>query len=262
MPQDAQAKVQDYDEFVDWDKRLAGEGPFFERLFHENSVQRVIDMGAGSARHAIMFAGWGLEVVAIDPDESMLLAARRNIERHADQIASGGGSVRLERGSFGELHRMGLGLVDALVCTGNALPHVDGRDGLTETLADFGSVVAPGGVLVLHLLNHARLLKTRSSAIAPKVCKNDSGTKVFLRILDFPPGDESIDFDFVTLERDPAGAWSLSNRRSAHTVITREILGRELPCCGFAELEVYGDHTGGALDEDVDESIIAVARRR
>lgn len=262
MSQDPQAKVQDYDEFVDWDKRLANEGPFFKRLFHENSVQRVIDMGAGSARHAIMFAGWGLEVVAVDPDESMLQAAQRNIDRFSDLIQEGGGSVQLERGAFGELNRMGLGLADALVCTGNALPHVDGRDGLTETLADFASVVAPGGILILHLLNHARLLKTRTSAIAPKVRKGEQGTKVFLRIMDFPPGDESIDFDFLTLERDPAGAWSLSSRRSAHTVITKEILASELPCCGFAELEVYGDHTGRVLDEDNDESVIAVARRR
>ncbi|MHB9002877.1 MAG: class I SAM-dependent methyltransferase [Coriobacteriia bacterium] len=262
MSQDSEAKVQDYDEFVDWDKRLANEGPFYRRLFEDAGVQRVIDMGAGSARHSIMFASWGLEVIAVDPDESMLAAARRNIERFAEEIAAGGGSVRLERGEFGELHAMNLGLADALVCAGNALPHVDGRDGLTETLADFGSVIAPGGVLVLHLLNHARLLRTRSATIPTKVRAGERGTKVFLRIVDFPEGDAFIDFDFVTLVRDTGGSWSLTNRRSPHTVITADILAGELPCCGFAQLQVYGDHTGRPLDVGKDESIIAVARRR
>jgi hypothetical protein len=157
---------------------------------------------------------------------------------------------------------MELGRVDALVCAGNALPHVAGRDGLTETLADFASAVAPGGVLILHLLNHDRLLRARSTTIPTKVRAGEQGTKVFVRITDFTEGDEFIDFDFVTLFRDPAGAWSLTNRRSPHTVITADILARELPCTGFADLEVYGDHTWRQLDVDKDESIIAVAWRR
>ena len=54
------APAADYDEFVNWDKRLANEGPFFRDLFEREGVSRVIDVGAGSARHAILFATWGL----------------------------------------------------------------------------------------------------------------------------------------------------------------------------------------------------------
>jgi len=254
------APAADYDEFVNWDKRLANEGPFFRDLFEREGVSRVIDVGAGSARHAILFATWGLQVVAVDPDESMLAQARANAERLSAEIDAGGGSLTIAEGGFGELHRLGIGGADALTCTGNALPHVSGRDGLTEALADFSSVLVPGGVLVLHLLNHARLLEKRPRTIPPKVVETAEGTKVFLRVVDYAPGDEYLDFDFVTLVRDHAGAWTLASRRSAHTAIPLAVLERELPCAGFGRIEAFGGHDRHALTE-ADESVIVVARR-
>lgn len=256
------APVSDYDEFVNWDKRLAAEGPFFRTLFEREGTGRVVDVGAGSARHAIMFATWGLEVVAIDPDESMLAQARANAERFAPQIEAGGGSLRIVQGGFGELHRLGVGPADAVTCTGNALPHVGGRDGLTEALADFGSITVPGGLVVLHLLNHARLITGRVRTIPPKVVESADGTtKVFVRLIDHAEGGEYLDFDFLTLVRGVDGAWSMSSRRSPHTALPVELLESELSCAGYGRIEVFGGHDGRPLT-DSDESVIVVARRR
>lgn len=264
MAQEREAPQSDYDEFVNWDRRLANEGPFFRGLFDAEGTRRLIDVGAGSARHAIMFATWGLDVVAVDPDDSMLEAAEANVARFAEQIQAGGGSLELVRGGFGELGRLGLGPADAVTCTGNALPHVAGRDGLTETLADFAQVLVPGGLLVLHLLNHGRLLAKRPRTIAPKVVDTDHGTKVFVRLIDYPEPDPGygpvLDFDFVTLERDLSGSWSVAGRRSPHTAITLETLKSELPCAGFGRIDAFGGHDRHALT-DADESMIVVARR-
>ena len=256
------APASDYDEFVNWDKRLAAEGPFFRELFEREGVRRVIDVGAGSARHSIMFASWGLDVVAVDPDDSMLAQARLNTERFSDDIAAGGGSLTVAQGGFGELHKMGIGQADALTCTGNALPHVEGRDGLTETLADFASVLVPGGVLVLHLLNHERLLAKRPRVVPPKIVETASGsTKVFVRVIDYSEGDEFLDFDFVTLERDAKGAWDVASRRSPHTALPLSVLRSELTCAGFGRVEAFGGHDSHPL-ADSDESVIVVAQRR
>jgi len=251
----------DYDDFVDWDARLGREGPFFRELFEKVGVKRVLDVGAGSARHSIMFATWGLEVIAVDPDDSMLAQAEENVARFAGAIAEGGGSVRVVRGGFGGLYRLDVGLVDALICTGNALPHVAGRDGLTEALADFGAVVAPGGVLVLHLLNHARLLDSHVRVVPPKIRDTRSGTKVFLRVIEYPDSGEFLDFDFVTLTRAIDGEWELAHRRSAHTAIPEQLLRSELPCAGFSEIEAFGGHDRHPLT-DADESAIITAIRR
>lgn len=256
------APASDYDEFVNWDKRLANEGPFFRELFEREGVSRVIDVGAGSARHAIMFATWGLDVVAVDPDESMLAQARANVERFAEQVAAAGGSIRLVEGGFNDLHSLGIGPADAVTCTGNALPHVEGRDGLTEALANFAGVLVPGGVLVLHLLNHARLLDKRPRVVPPKVVETAAGgTKVFVRVIDYTDGDEALDFDFVTLERDAAGVWTVASRRSMHTAVPLSLLKTELPCAGFGRIEAFGGHDRHALT-DADESALVVAQRR
>jgi len=255
------APQSDYDTFVNWDKRLANEGPFFRELFEREGVGRVIDVGAGSARHAIMFATWGLDVVAVDPDDSMLEQAHMNAARFVHEVGANSGSLDIIKGGFGELHRLGIEAADAVTCTGNALPHVAGRDGLTEALADFASVIVPGGLLVLHLLNHERLLATRPRTIPPKVVETDQGTFVFVRVIDYPEGDEFLDFDFLTLSRDGQGAWSIASRRSPHTAIPVSLLESELSCAGFGHLRVLGGHDAHALTEK-DESVIVVAHRR
>ncbi len=182
------APASDYDTFVNWDARLARELPFFLRLFAEAGVRSLIDVGAGSARHAIAFAEQGMTVDAVDPDDSMLAQAEANVAEAAERIAEAGGELRLVRGGFGELASLGLGGADALLCTGNALPHVAGLAGLREALADFHAVLRPGGVLVLHLLNHARLLGGKPRVIPPIIREVPEGTRVFLRVIDYPVG--------------------------------------------------------------------------
>jgi len=261
MPETPHPAPVPYGEFVDWDKRLDREGPFFRHLFEERGVRRVVDMGAGSARHAIMFATWGLEVIAVDPGESMLAEARQNLERFGGDIAVAAGRVELLEGGFGDLAGLRVRDADALVCTGNALPHVAGVEGLRTALADFAGALRPGGLLVLHLLNHDRLLARRERAIMPKVRDTDGGgVRVFMRLIGYAEDDSVLDFDFVTLTRDAAGSWDLSSRRSEHTVITLDTLRAALRGAGFVGVEFFGDHNGRPLDVDGDESVIVVAR--
>ena len=256
------APVSDYDTFVNWDARLARELPFFRRLFDDVAASHVIDVGAGSARHAIAFATWGLVVDAVDPDESMLASAEANAATAAKHIAEAGGELRLVRGGFGELRARGFREADALTCTGNGLPHVHGLAGLREALADFAAVLRGGGLLVVHMLNHDRLLATRQRAIMPVVREVPEGTRVFLRIIDFPAeGGEFLGMDFATLVRDAAGSWTVASHRSAHTIITPDTLRSELVSAGFGGVELLGGHDGHALTE-ADESVIAIARKR
>lgn len=251
----------DYDEFVNWEKRLSRELPFFRDIFEEVGAKAIIDVGAGSARHAIEFAAWGLVVDAVDPDDAMLEQAAVNAAAAVGRIAEEGGELRISRGGFGELAALGLGPADALVCAGNALPHVADHQALREALADFAAVLRPGGALVIHLLNHARLLSTRPRAIPPVVRDTpDGGVRVFLRVIGYPEGDAVLDFDFVTLTRNPEGEWSLAHRRSPHTTLPFELLREELERAGFDDVEAFGGHDRHPVGPD-DESVIVVARR-
>jgi len=169
--------------------------------------------------------------------------------------------VQLVRGGYGELEALGLGPADVLTCTGNALPHVAGLDGLRSALADFAAVVRAEGAVVLHLLNHAKLLDARPRTIPPVFRQTPEGEKIFLRVISYPDGDEYLDFDFVTLVRDASGEWSLSDRRSLHTALPVKLLDRELDEAGFGDVTAFGSHDGRPLDAEKDESVILTARR-
>lgn len=265
---------REYDELVNWDARLTREGPFFKRLFADHRVGRVADVGAGSARHSILYRSWGLDVIAIDPSEDMLELARENAERL-------GSDVRIEAGGFGDVARICGEPVDAITCTGNALPHVRSLFGLHDALFDFASALRPGGVLVLHYLNHYRLITHRIRTMSPVFRETPAGDKFFIRLLGYTPDNDGILFDFVTLVRDaavrdtphtieswpktldadPTGGWTTRSRRSLHFAMVPEMIERELEHAGFTDVRFLGDHEGRPLDLDQDESMIVVARR-
>lgn len=265
---------REYDELVDWDRRLTREGPFFRQVFAEHDVRSVADVGAGSARHAIMFRSWGLDVTAIDPGADMLELAREN-------AAAAASDVRVVEGSFGEVAGILGEKVDAVTCTGNALPHVRSLAGLQAALADFATALQPGGLLVLHYLNHERLLKRRIRTMNPVFRETPGGDKFFMRLLDYTADGDGVLFDFVTavrdpavhvgeytidswpktLDRDPTGGWSLRSRRSLHFAMPPAMIERELERAGFHNVRFLGDHTGRPLDADADESMIVTARR-
>jgi SAM-dependent methyltransferase len=265
---------REYDELVNWDARLAREGPFFERLFGEHGVRSVVDVGAGSARHAIMFRAWGLDVTAIDPSEDMLELARENAE-------SLGSDVRIVEGGFGDVARIVGRPVDAVTCAGNALPHVRSMRGLHDALLDFAAAVRPGGVLVLHYLNHHRLVTKKIRTMSPVFRETATGDKFFLRLLGYTPSGDGVLFDFVTLVRDagvrdtshtieswpktldedPTGGWSIRSRRSLHLAMPLDVISAELRRAGFTDVRAFGDHEGRALDIETDESLIVVATR-
>ena len=265
---------REYDELVNWDARLTREGPFFRRLFAEHGVRSVADVGAGSARHSIMYRSWGLDVTAIDPGADMLELARENAERL-------GSDVRIVEGGFGEVAGIAGAPVDAITCTGNALPHVRSIEGLREALADMAAALRPSGILVLHYLNHDRLLEKRIRTMSPVFRETAGGDKFFMRLLDYTPAGDGILFDFVTLvrdaavretphtieswpktlEHDPSGGWSLRSRRSLHFAMPVAMITAELEDAGFEDVRVLGDHEGRPLDRAADESMIVTAVR-
>jgi SAM-dependent methyltransferase len=247
----------EYDAVVDWERRMAREAPFFRELFEEVGAERVVDVGCGTGRHAVEFASWGLRVEGFDPDEEMLAQAERTASER-------GAGVRFRLGGFGDLRGLVEGKADAVVCLGNAFQHVEGVAGLSGTLSDMASVIREGGVLVLHFLNHDRLLAHRPRVMDTRFRETPEGERVFVKLLDYrvaETGEDEILFDFVTLRRGEDGAWEADGRSSSHRALPLAEVVRAASDAGFEDVRVYGSHDRRELDPELDESVIVTARR-
>ncbi|HET6497994.1 MAG TPA: hypothetical protein VFH17_02940, partial [Coriobacteriia bacterium] len=183
--------------------------------------------------------------------------------------------LSLLQGGFGGLEPLvGTGW-DCVLTLGNGLPHVDGAAGLRAALHDFAAIVRPGGLAVLHLLNHTRLIDGRIRMLPPVFRETPDGDRVFLKVIDRVT--DGILFDFVTLTRpfsgdvrpsgtsahdDPAETgWHLRSRRSLHAALPFELLSTALTDAGFTAVTAYGDHSGKRFAPHDDESVIVVAQR-
>ncbi|MCA9914361.1 MAG: class I SAM-dependent methyltransferase [Anaerolineae bacterium] len=130
--------------YKDWETQLQREGLSLRSIFRGRDVQSVLVTAAGVGTQAVPLAELGYEVVATDPSAGML--------RKAMQTAEGRGvldKIRFERSSFAELPEVVGGQYDAIICKGNALPHLLTDDDIETALLTFLEMLNPGGTLVI-----------------------------------------------------------------------------------------------------------------
>ena len=117
-----------------------------------------VDLGCATGAHVALLAGLGWQVLGLDPSQAMIEAARARHGGILNASFATGGMLDVDRFAPAE----GYGLV---LCVGNTLPHLGGRDELCAFLGKVSEVMAPGGRLVLQLLNYESLLKRRPASL-------------------------------------------------------------------------------------------------
>ncbi|MEM9950696.1 MAG: class I SAM-dependent methyltransferase [Chloroflexota bacterium] len=130
--------------YKDWETQLEREGISLRAIFRKKGVVRVLVTACGVGTQAIPLAEQGFEVVATDPSIGML--------KKAQETAVSRGvldKITFERSTFEELPDVVIGSFDAVVCKGNALPHLITDEAIETTLLIFYELLRPGGVLVL-----------------------------------------------------------------------------------------------------------------
>lgn len=145
MPQSPFDDLRDvYEAMIDWPKRLSAEAAYLRPLFEEAGVKRLADVACGTGRHAAMFHGWGLDVLGLDISPAMIDRAKaafgtppglRWAVQGFDQPAG-------EAGSY-----------DAAVCLGNSLALAADIASAQVALRNMLTLVRPGGVVVVQVLN-------------------------------------------------------------------------------------------------------------
>jgi glycine/sarcosine N-methyltransferase len=242
----------DYDRFVNWEGRLAREMPFFERLFAEHGVRRVLDVACGTGHHAIALAQQGYEVLGSDVSQGMVSRARENA------AAAGVGATFLQAG-FGELGKWVQEPYDVLLCLGNSLPSLLSEEALKDASADMAQVLVPGGLLILQNLNYDRVWPQRERFMPLQTHREGDEEWLFFRFVDFHL--ETLTFNMVILHRNGA-AWEYRAEATELRPIFKRDLGRLLEETGFASMDFYGDYDFNPYQQDTSGDLIVVARKQ
>ena len=181
-----------YDAMVDWDKRLAREGPFYRKVFEDAGVRRVLDAACGTGRHAATFASWGLEVVGADLSAGMI--------EHCRATYAGVKGLSFEVRSFSERSRE---TFDAVVCAGNSLPLVSNMAEVDGAIGAMAASLRPSGVLIVQALN---LGGRDPGPVRWDKCKRvrlSSGEALIIKGTHVAGGHGYVNFLLTDLERQP-----------------------------------------------------------
>ncbi len=116
---------------------IAIEEPHVERLLATVAIERALDVGTGTGRHALRLARRGIAVTGIDLSPDMLAVAQRSAERE-------GLTLDLRLGSVEDALPFAAGSFD-LVVSGLMLSHVAN---LRLVIDEFFRVLRPGGFLL------------------------------------------------------------------------------------------------------------------
>lgn len=169
----------DYDAITDAPAREPAAREFVAALLARYRPASALDAACGNGLYTLALARAGLTNVAgADISAGMLDLARQ----HA--LAAGLG-VRWVQAPMQTLADTLTGPFDAVLCMGNSLPHLLTDADLSAALASFARLAAPGGIVVINLLNYARLLSVGERLVGI----DRRGHREYIRFYDFLDAD-------------------------------------------------------------------------
>ena len=166
------ALSEQYDAMTDFDARVVRETETLRPLVEKYSMKTAVDMGCGSGVHVLALASLGVQATGVDLSERMLEQARA----HAATLPG----TAFFPGDFLSSFPPELLAVDAILCLGNSLPHIDSAGRLLAVFSHWKRHLVPGGKIVVQLLNYARIMRQRERIVGIR----RDGATAFVRFYD------------------------------------------------------------------------------
>jgi len=247
-----QEVLKSWDRFINWEKRLHYEVPFFKDIFSNNETRRVLDACCGSGRHAIEFAKMGMEVIGIDSSEKILEDARENSEKAGLDITFHKGDI-LDLSGFSEEE------FDGIICVGNSLALVESFQNVEIVIENFTRILRKNGILVIHLVDLNKLKETGQFMLPVVSGIMDEHERLLCRI--FHVSDDASSYVTFVLIEKKSGKWEgKAYRQNLVRIRYGEMRGvfRRLD---YQKVEFFSSFKKHPLDDKNFTGMIVVAKK-
>ncbi|ARN57805.1 class I SAM-dependent methyltransferase [Sedimentisphaera salicampi] len=147
----ADSLAEKWDDIIDWDSRVKGEGSFFIDKLREYGAKYVLDVAAGTGFHSVRLIESGFSVTSADGAPSMLAKAFENAKAR-------GHVLRTVCADWRWLNRDVHGEYDAVICLGNSFTHLFNEHDRRKALAEYYAALKHDGVLIIDQRNYDSIL--------------------------------------------------------------------------------------------------------
>ena len=241
----------EYDRFVDWEQRLAGEMPFLESALAKGGARRVLDAACGTGHHALALATKGYQAVGSDISARMIRRARENAK-------DAGAAVEFFQAPLGSLRQTIEEPFDAVLCLGNSLPSLLSEDALNAALVDMAEVLVPPGLLIVQNLNYDRIWPRQERFLPLVTHRQEEEEWLFWRLMDFH--ERTLTFNMIFFHKQNE-EWTYKVGSTELRPIFQDELEQQLLRAGFSSVELYGDYAGHPYEQGTSGDLIVVAHR-
>jgi len=247
------SEAQDYTDWlsktyyaaVSVEDRLKHEIPDLLKVFSENKVKKILDIGCGTGDHVIDFAKRGFDAVGIDRSKAMISEANKRKKGTPETAKSKGRFIEADMEKiYSKFKRNSF---DAILFLGNTISHNPHR--YKDTIKDAAKLVADKGVMIFQVTNFQKVLKTQGRFLSFSFAKikDEPGKEyAFLEFYDEPNQKEKTILKTFAILVSSGERWKSSGvRNSLLAYVVKEDLKETLSKNGFTKIEFYGSSFDG-----------------
>jgi ubiquinone/menaquinone biosynthesis C-methylase UbiE len=234
-----------YDSLISWKNRFKRERRFFDTLFSKYKVKSVLDCACGTGQQVVMFQQKGIKAEGSDLSSAMVKKAKTNAKKYKV-------SANFKIADFRNLSKAFNDKFDAVLCTGNSLPHLLNDSDLKKALKEMNKVLNPNGLLIIQQRNYDMLVNSKKRFF-PMSIRNG---EVFFYVLDYLP--KKIVFNVVNLETKSK---KFNVYKADYNPLKKAKLTKLLKESEFNVVEIYGDYNFNKLDIKKGNDLIIICRK-
>jgi SAM-dependent methyltransferase len=193
----------------------------------EKKNERILDIACGTGQYSIALLDRGFsDIDAIDLDRSMIAQAEKKTDK-----------INFITGDMLKLREYYNGSYDLIFCTGNSISHLNSYVDVASFISDCRSLLAPGGRLIVQIINYDRIY-AKSITSLPLIVKDNI---VFER--NYTIKDDKVIFSGILTIGDKKFESSIELLALKHD----ELLSL-FENCGFEKIKKYGGFDSSPYD--------------